>query len=150
MNMEKWALFASHWKSRKLLLMLITMFCWTVALPKKVWEAFWANPCLQRRFLACVILESFVNFLDDPYYEPLPWFMISVTKLNFSIYIVILLYFHEENNLETLIRIINWFNFRLFTCLQTNYCIIRKTSIILAAKRGHGYILFLPNFSALA
>jgi len=28
------------------------------------------------RILACVILECFVNFLDDPYYEPLPWFMI--------------------------------------------------------------------------
>jgi len=24
----------------------------------------------------CIILECFVNFLDDPYYEPLPWFMI--------------------------------------------------------------------------
>jgi len=28
-----------------------------------------------------VILESFVNFLDNPYYEPLPWFMTSVGKL---------------------------------------------------------------------
>jgi len=26
--------------------------------------------------LVCIILEYFVNFLDDPYYEPLPWFMI--------------------------------------------------------------------------
>jgi len=26
----------------------------------------------------CIMLECFVNFLDDPYYEPLPWFMILV------------------------------------------------------------------------
>jgi len=25
----------------------------------------------------CILLECFVNFLDDPYYEPLPWFMIA-------------------------------------------------------------------------
>jgi len=76
MNMEKWALFASCWKSRQRLFMLSTMFCWTEVLSKKVWEAFWANLRLPRWVLACVILECFVNFLDDPYYEPLPWFMI--------------------------------------------------------------------------
>jgi len=27
--------------------------------------------------LACVILGCFEKFLDDPYYEPLPWFMIG-------------------------------------------------------------------------
>ena len=32
--------------------------------------------CLPSRLLACVILECFVNFLDDPYYEPLLWLMI--------------------------------------------------------------------------
>jgi len=76
--MEKKALFASHWKSRKQLSMLSTMFCWTEVLPKKVWEAFCANPCLARWLLACIILEYFVDFLDDPYYESLLWFMISV------------------------------------------------------------------------
>jgi len=76
-NMEKWALFASCWKSRKRLFMLSTMFRWTEVLTKKVWEAFWTNPCLPRWFLVCVILQCFVNFLDDPYYEPLPWFMIT-------------------------------------------------------------------------
>jgi len=50
MNMKKWVVFASHWKSRKPLLMLLTMFCWTELLLKKVWEAFWANPCLSRGF----------------------------------------------------------------------------------------------------
>jgi len=85
MNKEEWVVFASHWKSRKLLLVLLTMFCWTKVLPKKVWEAFWANPCLPRQLLAYVILECFVNFLDDPYYEPLLWFMI-----NFKCSIVIL------------------------------------------------------------
>jgi len=78
MNIEKWAVFASYWKSKKLLLMLLTMFCWTEVLSKKVWEALWANPCLPRQFLACVILECFVKFLDDPYYEPLLWFMIII------------------------------------------------------------------------
>jgi len=29
----------------------------------------------------CVILGCFVNFLDDPYYEPLPWFMMFVSKV---------------------------------------------------------------------
>jgi len=28
----------------------------------------------------CIILECFVNFLDDPYYEPLLWFMIIMEK----------------------------------------------------------------------
>jgi len=28
--------------------------------------------------LACVILGCFEKFLDDPYYEPLPWFMIKI------------------------------------------------------------------------
>jgi len=58
--------------------MLLTMFCWTEILPKKVWEAFWANPRLPRQFLVCVILERFVNFLDEPYYQPLLWFMIII------------------------------------------------------------------------
>jgi len=78
--LEKWVaiVFVSHWKSRKpaVPLMPLTMFCWTevYVIPKKVWEVFCANP---RGGLACVILECFVNFLDDPYYnEPLPWFMI--------------------------------------------------------------------------
>jgi len=79
--MEKWAVFANHWKSRKLLLILLTMFWWTEVLLKKVWEAFWANPCLPRQFLVCIILECFVKFLDDPYYEPLPWFMIYFIKI---------------------------------------------------------------------
>jgi len=75
--MEKWVVFASHWKLRKLLHMLLTMFCWAkLLLLKKVWEAFWVNPCLPGWFLACVILGCFVKFLDDPYYEPLLWFMI--------------------------------------------------------------------------
>jgi len=26
-------------------------------------------------FLACVLLESFIKFPVDPYYEPLSWFM---------------------------------------------------------------------------
>jgi len=30
--------------------------------------------------LACVILGCFEKFLDDPYYEPLPWFMIQHAK----------------------------------------------------------------------
>jgi len=76
--MEKWALFASHWKLRKLLLMFLTIFHWTEVLSKKVWEAFWANPYLPRRILAYITLECFVNFLDDPCYEPLPWFMITL------------------------------------------------------------------------
>jgi len=63
MNMEKCVAFASHWKSRKLLLMLLTMFYWTGVLPKKVWEVFWAIPYLPRWLLACVILERLVNFL---------------------------------------------------------------------------------------
>jgi len=29
-------------------------------------------------FLACVLLESFIKFLVDPYYEPLSWFMIYI------------------------------------------------------------------------
>jgi len=58
--------------------MLLNMFRWTEVLLKKVWEAFWVNCCLQRWFLECIILECFVNFLDDPYYEPLPWFMITI------------------------------------------------------------------------
>jgi len=57
--------------------------CWTEVLSKKVWEAFWANPFLPRWFLACVILECFVNFLDDPYYEPLLWFMILLSYFKF-------------------------------------------------------------------
>jgi len=68
--MEKWVVFISHWKSRKLLFVLLTMFCWTEVLTKKVWEAFLANPCLLKWFMVCVILECFVKFLDDPYYEP--------------------------------------------------------------------------------
>jgi len=47
---------------------------WSIT--KKVWKAFWAYPGLLRQFLECVILECFVNFLDDPYYESLLWFMI--------------------------------------------------------------------------
>jgi len=57
---------AVHWKSRKLLLILLN---WTEVLQKKVWEAFWVNPCFSGWFLACAILGCFVNFLDDPYYE---------------------------------------------------------------------------------
>ena len=34
--------------------------------------------------MACVILECFVNFLDDPYYEPLLWFMISILELEMA------------------------------------------------------------------
>jgi len=37
-------------------------------------RGFWANPCLPRWFLVCIKLECSVNFLDDPYYEPLLWF----------------------------------------------------------------------------
>jgi len=40
-------------------------------------RGFWAILVLQGGFFARVILECFVNFLDDPYYEPPPWFMIS-------------------------------------------------------------------------
>jgi len=28
-------------------------------------------------FLVCILLESFIKFLVDPYYEPLSWFMIT-------------------------------------------------------------------------
>jgi len=29
-------------------------------------------------FLACVLLESFIKFLVNPYYEPLLWFMMRI------------------------------------------------------------------------
>jgi len=32
-------------------------------------------------FLACILLESFIKFLVNPYYEPLLWFMI-IPNLN--------------------------------------------------------------------
>jgi len=64
------------------LFILSTMFHWTEVVPRKVWEVFRANPCLSRQFLACIILDCFVNFLDDPYYEPLLWFMIQIKKHN--------------------------------------------------------------------
>jgi len=41
--------------------------------------------------LACVILEYFVNFLDDPYYEPLPWFLIVILGL-VKLYLQIIIY----------------------------------------------------------
>jgi len=103
--MEKWVVFASYWKSRKLLLMLLTMFCWAEVLPKKVWETFWANPCLQRWFLACVILECFVNFLDDPFYEPLPWFMIVACSLQVQLACFCLV-FHTKNLLHMYVIIV--------------------------------------------
>jgi len=31
-------------------------------------------------FLACILLESFIKFPVDPYYEPWYWFMIMLTK----------------------------------------------------------------------
>jgi len=67
MIMVKWVVFASHWKSRKLSFMLLTMFLLNWSITKKVWEAFWVNSCLPRWFSACVILGCFVNFLDDHY-----------------------------------------------------------------------------------
>jgi len=33
-------------KIKKTIVYVLMMFSWTEALPKKVWEAFWANPCL--------------------------------------------------------------------------------------------------------
>jgi len=32
-------------------------------------------------FLTCVLLESFIKFPVDPYYEPLLWFMIIITRI---------------------------------------------------------------------
>ena len=32
----------------------------------------------------CVIIECFTNFLVNPYYEPLPWFMIYVGNMSMS------------------------------------------------------------------
>jgi len=41
------------------------------------------GPCLPRWYLLCIILECFVNFLDYPYYEPLPWFHnVKIGNLN--------------------------------------------------------------------
>jgi len=39
--------------------MLLTMFCWTRLL-------------FFQGGLLCILLGCFINFLDDPYYEPLP------------------------------------------------------------------------------
>jgi len=103
--MEKWAVFASHWKSRKLLFMLLTMCCWTEVLPKKVWETFCANPSLSSKaVLTCVILECFVNFLNNPYYKPLLWFMIeyiiSIFILLLIVFLIPILFFNINNFLK--------------------------------------------------
>jgi len=50
-NMEKWVVFVSDWKSRKLSLMLLTMLCWIEVL----WEALWVDSYLPGWFLACII-----------------------------------------------------------------------------------------------
>jgi len=126
MNMEEWAVFASHWKSRKLLLMLLTKFCWTEVLSKNIWEVFWADPCLPRQNLVCIILESFVNFLDDPYYEPLPWFMIYVIYLWLQLLQILLIF------IISLFQISICFNeyIQLVICLLYQESIIGYTIII--------------------
>jgi len=75
-NMEKWAGFTSHWKLRRLTLMLLTMFCSTEVLPKKVWEAFLVNPCLPRWFLVYIILVCSVNFPIINHYTVVHVYMI--------------------------------------------------------------------------
>jgi len=55
------------------------------------------NPCLPGWFLVCVILGCFENFLDHPYNEPLPWFMIVIVLFSstympsyiFCVYIIL-------------------------------------------------------------
>jgi len=57
-------------------MLLMMFYCTEVHITKEGREASRTNHFLPKRFLACVMLECFVNFLDDLYYEPLPWFMI--------------------------------------------------------------------------
>jgi len=69
--MEKWLVFVRHENQENYC--LCVLLNWNIN--KEGWEAFELILVLQGG-LASVILEYFVNFLDDPYYEPLPWFMI--------------------------------------------------------------------------
>ena len=41
-------------------------------------EGFQVNLSILGWFLVYVLLESFMKFLVDPYYKPLPWFMIRI------------------------------------------------------------------------
>ena len=35
------------------------------------------KPCQPSRVVSvCIVIGGFTNFLVDPYYEPIPWFMI--------------------------------------------------------------------------
>jgi len=74
MNMQKWVVFSSHWKSRKLLLMLFAELKYYQKRSERLFEVILV---FQGSFGVCYI-RVFVNFLDDPYYEPLLWFMISL------------------------------------------------------------------------
>jgi len=120
----EWALFASCWKSRKLLFMLSTMFrenyclcfqlCFTELkyYQRRSERLFWANPCLPRLFLACVILECFVNFLDDPYYEPLPWFVFAWSSVTVVKTIIMI---------ECSITSLLWRNNKVVNCYKSFY-----------------------------
>jgi len=50
----------------------------TYAIIKENLSRFQVNLKLLGWFFVCVLLESFIKFLVNPYYELLPWFMIKV------------------------------------------------------------------------
>ena len=52
---------------------------WCQALVRKILKVFETSVGFLGWFLACVVIGVFVNFLVDPYYEPLSWFMITRT-----------------------------------------------------------------------
>jgi len=67
-----------------------------------------------RVVLTCILLENFIKFLVDPYYEPLSWFMIQkYNTYNVSIEIMISfnqLIYHVDENSETVELIVTLSN----------------------------------------
>jgi len=80
MNMEKSVVFTSHWKLKKTIVYGFNNVLLNYSITKRLSERlFELILVFQSCFDVCYI-RVFANFLDDPYYEQLPLFMIKIHK----------------------------------------------------------------------
>ena len=117
-NVEKWAGYASHWKSRKLLFIFIALFYWTKLLQRKVQKALKLILTFQP---SRAVFDIHWGVMDNSYYEPLPWFIIDKKYVNIYHNIQAILYSYVHNFKQCHSNPLTKLHNALFTFIDISY-----------------------------